>query len=99
MGVLYPLDSKRSRDKVVEMIGAGLIVLLAMAAQSVPPAGVSADAAAGKVLFEGRGRCLTCHVVDERGTRKSRDLSWIGLLRTPDSLRRSVANLSQHPDA
>jgi precorrin-6B methylase 2 len=81
------------------MIGAGLIVLLAMAAQSVPPAGVSADAAAGKVLFEGRGRCLTCHVVDERGTRKSRDLSWIGLLRTPDSLRRSVANLSQHPDA
>ena len=80
------------------MNGAGLIVLLAMAAQSVPPAGASADAAAGRVLFEGRGRCLTCHVVDERGERKSRDLSWIGLLRTPDSLRRSVANLSQHPD-
>jgi precorrin-6B methylase 2 len=84
------------------MNGAGLIVLLAMAAQSTSPVGSGVsqtDAAAGKALFEGRGRCLTCHVVDERGARKSRDLSWIGLLRTPDSLRRSVANLSQHPDA
>jgi predicted methyltransferase len=81
------------------MNGAGLILLLAMAAQAAPPARVSADAAAGKALFEGRGRCLTCHLVDERGERKSRDLSWIGLLRTPDSLRRSVTNLSQHSDA
>ncbi len=81
------------------MNGAGLILLLAMAAQAASPARISADAAAGKALFEGRGRCLTCHVVDERGERKSRDLSWIGLLRTPDSLRRSVTNLSQHPDA
>jgi SAM-dependent methyltransferase len=73
------------------MNGAGLLLLLAIAAQTPP--------SSGKALFEGRGRCLTCHVVDERGERKSRDLSWIGLLRTPDSLRRSVTNLSQHPDA
>ena len=79
--------------------GAGLILLLAMAAQSSPPARVSSDADAGRTLFEGRGRCLTCHVVDERGARTARELSWIGLLRTPDSLRRSVTDALRHPDA
>jgi SAM-dependent methyltransferase len=58
-----------------------------------------ADAAAGKALFEGRGGCLTCHVVDDRGTRKARELSWIGLLRTPESLRSSVTDSSRHPGA
>jgi predicted methyltransferase len=80
------------------MNGAGLFLALAMAAQSPAPNG-SAGAAAGKALFEGRGRCLTCHVVEERGTPKARELSWIGLLRTPDALRRAVLNTSSHPVA
>jgi len=53
----------------------------------------------GNALFEGRGQCLTCHSVNEEGARTAPDLSWIGLLRTPESLRRSVADASKHPDA
>jgi SAM-dependent methyltransferase len=70
--------------------GAGLVSLLALSAQ-IPPV-------QGSALFESRG-CLTCHTVNERGATTARDLSWIGLLRTPDSLRRSVTDPSRHPGA
>jgi predicted methyltransferase len=70
--------------------GAGLVSLLALSAQTPP--------VAGSALFESRG-CLTCHTVNERGATTARDLSWIGLLRTPDSLRRSVTDPSRHPGA
>jgi precorrin-6B methylase 2/cytochrome c553 len=56
-------------------------------------------ASPGQALFEGRGQCLTCHSVNEEGGRTAPDLSWIGLLRTPDSLRRSVADATKHPAA
>jgi predicted methyltransferase/mono/diheme cytochrome c family protein len=78
---------------------AGLILLLALAAQSTAPAKTAADPAAGRALFEGRGGCLTCHVADDRGVRKARELSWIGLLRSPESLRRSLTDSSRHPVA
>ena len=55
--------------------------------------------APGNALFEGRGQCLTCHSVNEEGARTAPDLSWIGLLRTPESLRRSVTDTSKHPEA
>ena len=67
------------------------------AAQVAPPA--PADADAGRALFEGKGRCLTCHRVEETGARTARDLSWIGLLRPPEKLRASVTNPSTHPFA
>ena len=72
--------------------------LFLAAAVQVPPAVLSPDAAAGKVLFEGRGTCATCHAVNEQGGRRARDLSWIGLLRAPDALRRSVLDRTRHPD-
>ena len=71
---------------------------LFFAAVQAAPAVVSPDAAAGKVLFDGRGTCATCHAVNEQGVRRARDLSWIGLLRTPDAIRRSVIDRSRHPD-
>lgn len=55
--------------------------------------------APGNALFEGRGQCLTCHTVNEEGARTAPDLSWIGLLRPPESLRRSVTDASKHPEA
>jgi putative heme-binding domain-containing protein len=48
----------------------------------------------GKVLFEQRG-CLSCHVVDAKGGAFGPELSWIGVLRTPASLRQSLTD----PDA
>src|SRR5687768_12128528 len=80
----------------MNLTAAGLLVLAA--AVQAAPAVVSPDAAAGKALFEGRGTCATCHTVNGQGVRRARDLSWIGLLRTPDALRRSVLDRSPHRD-
>jgi predicted methyltransferase len=82
-------------------VAAGVAICLLAAAHAVAaqsPNG-SSPASAGQALFEGRGRCLTCHALGERGGRTARDLAWIGVLRTPESLRRSVTDPSRHPDA
>ena len=76
---------------------AGTILTLTLLAQVAPPAPPDVDA--GRVLFEGRGRCLSCHRVGERGGDTARDLSWIGLLRTPEKLRAAVTHSSSHPSA
>jgi ubiquinone/menaquinone biosynthesis C-methylase UbiE/mono/diheme cytochrome c family protein len=78
-------------------MAAGAIAWLAFSAQ-VPPA-VAADADAGRVLFEGKGQCLSCHRIGATGGTTARDLSWIGLLRTPDKLRAAIVNPSTHPAA
>jgi putative heme-binding domain-containing protein len=78
----------------LKIAGAGLLYLLTVAAQS-GPTGVTRDAATGQALFEGKGGCLTCHAIDNRGGILGPDLSWIGVLRTPDSLRRALTD----PDA
>ena len=67
------------------------------AAQVAPPA--PSDVDAGRGLFEGKGQCLSCHRVLDAGGRTARELSWIGLLRTPDKLRAAVTNPSTHPSA
>ena len=66
-------------------------------AQAAPPA--PSDVDAGRGLFEGKGQCLSCHRVQDTGGSTARDLSWIGLLRTPDKLRAAVVNPTRHPNA
>jgi putative heme-binding domain-containing protein len=58
------------------------------------PAG---DAARGKVIFEGRGDCLSCHRVMATGSRSGPELTGIGGLRraTPEYLERALLD----PDA
>ncbi len=69
---------------------AAAVVYLAIVAAQSPPARSAGDPAAGKLLFEGKGRCLACHSLNDGGGSMGPDLSWIGILRTPDSLRRSL---------
>ncbi len=76
---------------------AAALFAIALSAQAAPP--VPSDVDAGRALFEGKGQCLTCHRVHDAGERTARDLSWIGLLRTPDKLRAAVINPSRHPNA
>jgi SAM-dependent methyltransferase len=71
------------------------MVVLALSSQLAPPA--PADVDAGRAVFEGRGQCLSCHRVQGEGGTAARDLSWIGLLRTPDKLRAAVADPVKHP--
>lgn len=48
------------------------------------------DAANGRVLFEGKGNCLTCHRVNGRGSRTGPDLSEIGMTRRAAELEESL---------
>ncbi len=68
-----------------------LAYLLTVAVQALSAQGAG-DAAAGKSLFEGKGRCLKCHAVNDTGGSLGPDLSWIGILRTPESLKRSLVD-------
>lgn len=52
------------------------------------------DGPRGRALLEGKGDCLRCHRVGERGSRVAPDLSEIGARRSPSSLLRSLVDPS-----
>jgi putative heme-binding domain-containing protein len=54
----------------------------------------SGDAAAGRAIFHGKGGCVKCHSIENRGS-VGPDLSEIGLRRTGGSLRLALVD----PDA
>jgi putative heme-binding domain-containing protein len=54
--------------------------------RNLPPG----DAAQGKVVFEGKGACLTCHRVKGIGARLGPELTDIGALRRAGELERSI---------
>ena len=62
--------------------------------QSTLPAG---DAARGKLVFEGKGDCLSCHRVGVRGSRLGPDLTDIGGLRRGVQLERAVLDTAKAP--
>jgi putative heme-binding domain-containing protein len=74
----------------IKIAAACLGYLSLVAAQRSPS--IPENAATGKTIFEGTGRCLTCHSVNERGGSLGPDLSWIGILRTPESLERALTD-------
>jgi cytochrome c oxidase cbb3-type subunit III len=57
-------------------------------AAAVPPG----NAAKGQGIFEGAGRCATCHRINGKGPRSAPDLSRVGALRTADALERSIVD-------
>jgi putative heme-binding domain-containing protein len=63
--------------------------LAVLAALSVPALG---DAASGRAIFEGKGACLTCHAVADRGGSLGPDLSRIGVTRSVQSLRLALVD-------
>ena len=66
-------------------------LLVALAA----PLAAAGNAAAGKAIFEGKGGCLACHVLGDRGGSVGPDLSKIGVMRPIAALRVALVN----PDA
>jgi SAM-dependent methyltransferase len=74
--------------------GAALLSLVSFGAQS-PAVRVEGDPIGGKALFEGRGACVTCHSLETGARRLGPRLNWIGMLRSPASLRRAL--VERHP--
>jgi putative heme-binding domain-containing protein len=50
------------------------------------------NAARGRAMFEGAGRCLECHRVGTTGSRSGPDLTGIGAARTPAAILRSLVD-------
>jgi cytochrome c oxidase cbb3-type subunit III len=48
------------------------------------------NAGRGLAVFEGKGACLTCHRVRDKGSRLGPDLSEIAMLRARDALEKSL---------
>jgi quinoprotein glucose dehydrogenase len=88
--------------RIVIQIAAGLIIVVVsvlaaharmgnqQANNSVASATTMGDPARGLALFEGKGGCLSCHRVREKGTRLGVDLTEIGALRDRDELMKAV---------
>ena len=53
---------------------------------STPAVDLPGDAAAGRMVFEGKGNCASCHMVNGAGGRRGPDLSRVGDRRDPDEL-------------
>ena len=52
----------------------------------------------GRVIYEGKGGCATCHAVKEKGGRLGPDLTDVGLRRSLKFLRDSVTDPSSYID-
>lgn len=48
------------------------------------------DAVRGHAVFDGKGTCLNCHRVKDKGSRRAPDLSDIGSIRSAGTLERSL---------
>ena len=59
---------------------------------STPLGMVPGDAGRGRALFEGKGKCVTCHRVGGSGSRLGPDLSDVGQLRKVPDLERSLVD-------
>lgn len=55
----------------------------------------SGDAIQGRIIFEGKGKCLNCHRVRDKGSRVGPNLTEIGSVRRTVDLQRSLLD----PDA
>jgi cytochrome c oxidase cbb3-type subunit III len=58
---------------------------------NAPPARLG-NAARGRTIFEGQGRCLSCHRVGASGSRAGPELTDIGAVRTPAAMLRSLVD-------
>jgi putative heme-binding domain-containing protein len=74
---------------------ARVVAYLRSAAASRRGGSVTGDATRGKLVFDGKGTCATCHRVGAVGSRVGPDLSGIGLQRRAVELEQSLIE----PDA
>jgi putative heme-binding domain-containing protein len=67
------------------------IVAFIRSMRDLHPATVAVgDARRGKEIFTGKGACMSCHRVNGQGSRVAPDLSDIGMIRSANSLQKSL---------
>ena len=72
---------------------AGTVVAYVRSLAGSSPAGVTlGDAARGRAVFDGKGRCSTCHSVKGTGSRVGPNLTEIGTVRRAAELQRSIVD-------
>jgi putative heme-binding domain-containing protein len=71
---------------------ARVVAYLRSVAASRRGGSVTGDAARGKLVFDGKGSCATCHRVGAAGSRVGPDLSGIGLQRRAMELEQSIVD-------
>jgi putative heme-binding domain-containing protein len=72
-------------DRQISQVAAYVRSLGRLPARPIP-----GQAGRGRALFEGRGGCAACHIVDGKGGWQGPELSDVGLRRGPDHLRASI---------
>src|SRR6266436_9039242 len=90
-GTGMPAFSNELSEVEIRMLSSYLRFL----AGSAQSASAQGDAVRGKTTFEGKGECLDCHRVKDRGSRLGPDLTEIGSVRRSVELERSILE----PDA
>jgi putative heme-binding domain-containing protein len=69
-----------------------IVAYLRSVAESRKSGAVAGDAARGKMIFDGKGECATCHRVNGIGSRLGPDLSRVGQMRRTIELEQSLLN-------
>jgi len=85
-GTAMPAFSKELKDLEMRTIIAYLRFMAANAYSTSAPG----DPVRGKAIFEGKGECLNCHRVKDKGSRLGPDLGEIGMVRRMIELERSL---------
>jgi cytochrome c oxidase cbb3-type subunit III len=78
-----PIDISTRRAKFI-------VAYLRSMASSAGATSAPGDAVRGKALFEGKGACLSCHRVKDKGSRVGPDLTAVGAFRRSLELQSSL---------
>lgn len=71
---------------------ARLVAYLRSMSKGLRETTTAGDRARGRAVFDGKGTCQSCHMVDGQGGRRGPDLSGIGALRRAAELEQSILN-------
>lgn len=79
-------------NKLSEVQANNIVGYLRSLAATEPLTSVPGDAARGQALVEGKGACLSCHRIGDKGSRAGPDLTDVGRLRRRVELERSLVD-------
>ena len=83
-------NTPMAASNVTEVQAAQIVAYLRSLAAARPAVALAGDTARGKVVFDGKGNCTSCHSVAGVGGRKAPDLGDVGQARRTPELERAL---------